>query len=127
MLARFRKLHSGFIPFSHNAAEPASAIRAVALSDEAQANFGALQEVWSYFQWRRYGRKGRFCFLAPLPAPTRCFRDPVGGIAPPYAYRSRGNAHALRCAMMSLSRFSSNMNRRIDPGRLAETLCGRAI
>jgi glutathione S-transferase len=75
------EMHSGFMPLRNecgmNLHRP---IRAVALSDDAQANVARVQEIWADCH-ARYGKKGPFC-LAPSPAPTRCSRRSCIASAP---------------------------------------------
>jgi glutathione S-transferase len=97
------EMHSGFMPLRNecgmNLHRP---IRAVALSDDAQANVARVQEIWADCH-ARYGKKGPFLFgafsgadamFAPVVHRFRTFAIPVAKDAQPYVD-----------AMMSLPAF----------------------
>jgi glutathione S-transferase len=97
------EMHSGFMPLRNecgmNLHRP---IRAVALSDDAQANVARIQEMWADCH-ARYGTKGRFLFgafsgadamFAPVVHRFRTYAIPVAKDAQPYVD-----------AMMSLHAF----------------------
>jgi glutathione S-transferase len=87
------EMHSGFMPLRNecgmNLHRP---IRAVALSDDAQANVARVQEIWADCH-ARYGKKGPFLFgafsgadamFAPVVHRFRTFAIPVAKDAQPY-------------------------------------------
>jgi glutathione S-transferase len=87
------EMHSGFMPLRNecgmNLHRP---IRAVALSDDAQANVARIQEIWADCH-ARYGKKGPFLFgafsgadamFAPVVHRFRTFAIPVAKDAQPY-------------------------------------------
>jgi glutathione S-transferase len=97
------EMHSGFMPLRNecgmNLHRP---IRAVALSDDAQANVARIQEIWADCH-ARYGTKGPFLFgafsgadamFAPVVHRLRTYAIPVAKDAQPYVD-----------AMMSLPAF----------------------
>ena len=86
------EMHSGFMPLRNecgmNLHRP---IRAVALSDDAQANVARIQEIWADCH-ARYGKKGPFLFgafsgadamFAPVVHRFRTFAIPVAKDAQP--------------------------------------------
>ena len=87
------EMHSGFMPLRNecgmNLHRP---IRAVALSDDAEANVARVQEIWADCH-ARYGKKGPFLFgafsgadamFAPVVHRFRTFAIPVAKDAQPY-------------------------------------------
>lgn len=87
------EMHSGFMPLRNecgmNLHRP---IRAVALSDDAEANVARVQEIWADCH-ARYGKKGPFLFgafsgadamFAPVVHRFRTFAIPIAKDAQPY-------------------------------------------